>query len=217
MRHRRSHLIARLALSLGATLSLLIIMSSAALAQQAPGNGPGLAGPPPGATPKEQSQDRQSREFRLRNVEREAASAQINQQRLKAAIDIVKQDFKRIQVVRNEMVDDLVAQKPLDYKLTAERAGEINKRAQRLKSFLMQPVTEEQEKELKHEIEYRHDEMKDALVKLCNKIYKFTENPILKTPDVVDVEQSGKAGLDLLSIIELSGNIKRSVEKLGQE
>lgn len=216
MKHSRSHLIIRVSWRLGAILSLLIIMASAAFAQQAPGNGPGLAGPPPGATPKEQSQDRQNREFRLRNVERDAAKAQINQQRLKAAIEIVKQDFKRIQIVRNELVDDLVAQKPLDYKLIAERTGEINKRAHRLKTFMMQPVPEEQEKELKHEIDYKHEEIKDALVKLCNTIYKFTENPILKTPDVVDVEQSGKAGLALLSIIELSENIKRSVEKLGK-
>ncbi|HEX8492532.1 MAG TPA: hypothetical protein VF658_06795 [Pyrinomonadaceae bacterium] len=213
MKHHRSRLISRISLSLGAILSLLIFMASAALAQQPPGQ----IGPPPGATPKEQSQDRQSREFRLRNVERDASKAQVNQQRLKAAIDIVKQDFKRIQIVRNEMVDDLVAQKPLDYKLIAERAGEINKRAHRLKTFMMQPISEEQEKELKHEIDYKHEEIKAALIKLCNTIYKFTENPILKTPDVVDVEQSGKAGRDLLSIIELSDNIKRSVEKLGQE
>lgn len=216
MKHPHSRLITRISLSLGVILSSLI-MVSAAFAQQAPGSGPGLAGPPPGATPKEESQDRQNREFRLRNVERDAAKAQVNQQRLKAAIDIVKQDFKRIQLVRNDMVDDLVAQKPLDYKLIAERAGEINKRAHRLKTFLMQPVPEEQEKELKHEIDYKHEEMKGALIKLCNTIYKFTENPILKTPDVVDVEQSGKAGRDLLDIIDLSANIKRSVEKLGRE
>ncbi|HYO92278.1 MAG TPA: hypothetical protein VEQ40_11605 [Pyrinomonadaceae bacterium] len=213
MKHPRSHSTSSISFRLGAILSALIIMASASLAQQAPGP----VGPPPGATPKEQTQDRQNREFRLRTVERDVAKTQVNQQRLKAAIDLVKQDFKRIQIVRNEMVDDLVTQKPLDYKLIAERAGEINKRAHRLKTFLMQPVSEEQEKETKPAIEYKHEEIKGALVKLCNTIYKFTENPILKTPDVVDVEQSTKAGGDLLSIIELSDNIKRSVEKLGRQ
>lgn len=196
-------------------IPLLIIAASATLAQQPP---PQL-GPPPGATPKEQTQDRQSREWRLRNMEREATQAQVNQQRLKAAIDLVKQDFKRIQIVRNELVNDLMANKPLDYKQTAERTGEINKRAQRLKTFLMPPVSgeKEKEKEQKNEIEYKPEEMKGALVKLCNTIFSFTENPILKTPDVVDVEQSAKAGRDLLTIIELSGNLKTSAEKLGKE
>jgi hypothetical protein len=202
---------------LAAALSSLLFMSGSALAQTPPGNGPGLAGPPPGATPKERTQDMQSREWRLRNVEREAAKAQVNQQRLKAAIDLVKQDFKRLQIIRNALVSDLMAKKPLDYKLIAEQAAEINKRSHQLKTFLMPPVAEEKEKEQKNEIEYTHDELTPALVKLCNTIYNFTENPILKTPDVVDVQQSARAGRDLLLIIEFSGNIKRSVEKLGRE
>lgn len=217
MKHHRSHLITQLSWHLAAAISSLLITAGVALAQQAPGAGPGLAGPPLGATPKEETQDRQNREFRLRNAERDVARSQVSQQRLKAAIELVRQDFKRIQIIRNEMVDNLVAKKPLDYRLIAEQTGEINKRAHRLKTFLMQPVPEEKEKEQKNEIEYKHDEMKPALVKLCNTIFNFTENPILKTPDIVDVQQSAKAGRDLLTVIELSGNIKRSAEKLGKE
>jgi hypothetical protein len=105
--------------------------------------------------------------------------------------------------------------------LIAERTGEINKRAHRLKTFLMPPVPEKQEKEGEKEkestIELKPDEIKGALIKLCNTIYNFTENPILKTPNVVDVEQSARAGQDLLTVIELSGNIKASAEKLSKE
>lgn len=204
----------RMVYRLAVALSLFIITASAAFAQGPP---PEL-GPPPGATPKERTQDMQTREWRLRNAERDVAQAQINQQRLKAAIDLVKQDFKRIQVVRNDLVNDLMANKPLDYKQTAERTGEINKRAQRLKTFLMPPVSDgkEKEKEQKNEIEYKPEEMKGALIKLCNTIYNFTENPVLKTPDVVDVQESARAGRDLLIIIELSNNLKSSAEKLGK-
>jgi hypothetical protein len=188
-------------------------MASAAIAQQVP---PG-AGPPPGATPKERTQDIQSREWRLRNGERDAAQVQVNQQRVQAAIELVKQDFKRIQIIRNKMVDNLVADKPPDYKLIAQQTEEINRRAHQLRTFLMPPAAGENEKEQKTEVEYKPAEMKGALVKLCNTIFNFTENPVLKTPDVVDVQQSTRAGRDLLSIIELSGNIKRSAEKLGKE
>ena len=196
-------------------LSLFIITASATLAQQPP---PQL-GPPPGATPKERSQAEQSREWRLRNMERDAAKAQVNQQPVQAAIGLVKQDFKRLQVVRNDIVSDLMANKPLDYKQIAERTGEINKRAHRLKTFLMAPVPEEQEKEKeeKSAIAYKPEEMKGTLIKLCNTIFNFTENPVLKTPDVVDMQQSARAGRDLLTIIELSGNLKASAEKLGKE
>lgn len=158
----------------------------------------------------------QSRELGLRNNERAANQAQVNQQRLQAAIELVKQDFKRIQIIRNKMVDNLVANKPLDYKLISEQAEEINKRSHQLKSFLMPPAPDEKVKEQKTEVEYSAKEMKGALIKLCNTIFNFTENPVLKTPDVVDVQQSAKAGRDLLSIIELSGNIKRSAEKLNK-
>jgi hypothetical protein len=152
-------------------------------------------------------------------MERDATQAQVNQQRLQAAIELVKQDFKRIQVVRNELVGDLMANKPSNYKLIAERTAEINKRAHRLKTFLMPPVSEEQEKEKeeKSAIEYKPEEIKGALVKLCNTIFNFTENPVLKTPDVIDVQQSARAGRDLLTIIELSGNLKASAEKMGKE
>lgn len=213
MKHQHSHLIATISWRLVASLCSLIILASAALAQQAP---PGV-GPPPGATPKERSQDIQNREWRLRNGERDAAQAQVNQQRVQAAIELVKQDFKRIQIIRNKMVDSLLANKPLDYRLISEQTEEINKRASQLKTFLMPPVPEEKDKEQKTEVEYKSAEMKGALIKLCNTIFNFTENPVLKTPDVVDVQQSAKAGRDLLLIIELSGDIKRSAEKLGKE
>jgi hypothetical protein len=159
----------------------------------------------------------QNREWRLRNGERDAAQAQVNQQRVQAAIELVRQDFKRIQIIRNKMVDILLANKPLDYRLISEQTEEINKRAGQLKTFLMPPVPDEKDKEQKMEVEYKSAEMKGALIKLCNTIFNFTENPVLKTPDVVDVQQSAKAGRDLLLIIELSGDIRRSAEKLGKE
>jgi hypothetical protein len=213
MKSQRSHLISKISWRLAAVICSLIVVASAAIAQQAP---PGV-GPPPGATPKERTQDMQSREWRLRNGERDAVQSQVNQQRLQAAIELVKQDFKRIQIIRNKMVDSLLANKPLDYKLISEQTEEINKRAHQLKTFLMAPVPDEKEKEQKTEVEYKPQEMKGALIKLCNTIFNFTENPVLKTPDVVDVQQSTKAGRDLLIIIGLSDDIKRSAEKLGKE
>jgi hypothetical protein len=195
---------------LAVTVSSLILMASTALAQQ----------PTPGTNPSDvrlEQRERQNREMQLRSAGgMGVAATAIDQQRLNAAIEQVKQDFKRIQVIRNEMVDSLLANKPLNYKHLSEQTGEINKRASRLKTFLMQPTPEDKDKEQKNRAEFTNSEMKGALVKLCNLIVSFTENPILKTPGTVDVQQSAKAGRDLLSIIEISSTLKKSAEKLNQ-
>jgi hypothetical protein len=188
----------------------LILMASTALAQQ----------PTPGTNPSDvrlEQRERQNREMQLRSAGgMGVAATELNQQRLNAAIEQVKQDFRRIQVIRNELVDYLLAKKPLDYKYISEQTGEINKRTTRLKTFLMQPIPEEKEKGQKNQAELNNEEMKGALVKLCNLIYSFTENPVLKAPGTVDVQQSAKAGRDLLSIIEISSSIKKSAERLSK-
>jgi hypothetical protein len=110
----------------------------------------------------------------------------------------------------------ILAEKPFDYKLISDKAREINKRADRLKAFLIPVDPDDKEKNQKNQGEFDNDEMKGALIQLCNQIESFVDNPVLKTPDTVDVEQSTKAGGDLLSIIELSGTIKRSAERLNK-
>jgi hypothetical protein len=192
----------------------LIVMASAVTAQQGP---PAGAGMPETVNPKSDVRDIQNREFRLRNMEAQATSQSVDPKRLEAAIDLVKQDFKRIQLIRNELVDNLMAKKPLDFKLITEQAGEINTRAGRLKLYLLPPVpVDEKEKVQKLNFEFDSKETQGALVRLCNLIYSFTQNPILKNPGMIDVQQSTRAGGDLLSIIDLSDTIKRSAEKLAK-
>jgi hypothetical protein len=199
---------------LAVALFWLIIMAGAGAAQQGP---PAGAGRPENVNPKTDVRDIQNREFRLRNMEAQATSTSVDPKRLEAAIDLVKQDFKRIQLIRNDMVDNLVAKKPLDFKLITEQAGEINKRAGRLKLYLLPPVpVDDKEKIEKLNFEFDARETQGALVRLCNLIYSFTQNPILKNPGMIDVQQSTRAGGDLLSIIDLSDTIRRSAEKLAR-
>jgi hypothetical protein len=200
------------ALRLAAVASLILIAAIAASAQ----------GPPPGAdapglrNPKGEEDARTNREAKLRSGEVGASAEQLNKQRLLAGIEQTKQDFKRIQLVRNDMVDDIVAKKPFDFKQISERAEEVNKRAVRLKSYLMPPTPEGEKKPEEKEVFYAEEEMKGALVKLCNNIYSFTGNEMFKNPGTLDADKSMKAGADLLNIIELSGNIKRSADKLSK-
>jgi hypothetical protein len=195
---------------LAAAVSLLAAVTSAAASLQ----GPGGAGPPPEPDLKREMRERQYSEARLRGSGVEADVARLDEQRIRVGVEQTKSDFKRIQLIRNEMVDALLAQKPLDYKLVSNQAEEINKRAGRLKSYLMQPVPDDKKKEPKSQDEFTERQMKEELVKLCNLIYSFTQNPVLKNLNTTDVQQSARAGGDLLSIIEISSRIQKSAEKL---
>ena len=209
MRNRRSRLCRPAGCCLAAAISLLIVMQDTALARQ--------QGRPPGSIDlKREQREREHREAMLRKTEMGAALDKAEKRRIEAAIKQVKEDYKRIQIVRNEMVRNLIADRPLDYRLISDETGEINERAVRLKAYLMPPVPEDKEKNTRSQVEFNDEEMKGALVELCNLIAGFIDNPVLKNPDTIDVEQSTRAGRDLFSIIELSGNIKRSCEKLNK-
>ena len=198
--------------------ALLLLAASAVASAQGP---PAGAGAPGRVNPKDETQGRTNREARLRSAELEAASVQVNQKQLAAAIEQTKNDFKRIQLVRNDLVDLLVSKQPFEYKQLAEQAEEINKRAHRLKSFLMKPPPEATQAAVEKKTEaappvYDEAGMRAALVKLCNTIHSFTGNPMFKNPDVVDATQPAKAGGELLTIIDLSESVKLNAERMAK-
>jgi hypothetical protein len=201
-----------------AVVMLLLAAASAAQAQVGPPPGMGA----PGVTnPKAAADAQMRREAALRGAGMRPPAVQLNPQQLAAAIGQTKNDFKRIQLLRNEMVERLVAKQPLDYRQLTTQSEEINKRANRLKSFLMKPASEdaqkgEAKKSEKSPVEYDEAGMKSALVKLCNTIYSFTGNPMFTNLAVVGADEPAKAGGELVTIIELSENIKRNAERLAK-
>src|ERR1700730_3899214 len=100
-------------------------------------------GPPPGAgmpannNPRIEDRGRQVHEDRLRSAEMDAAVESENQKRIQAAIVHLKEDFTRIQVLRNDIARNLVARKPLAYDLIAEQTAEINRRTSELNTFML--------------------------------------------------------------------------------
>lgn len=195
----------------------ILLAAVAASAQGAPGG----VGAPSVVNPKSDTDARTNREAMLRSAEIPASVRQMSQQQLAAVIEQTKNDFKRIQLVRNDLVDVLVSKRPFDYKQLAGQAEEINKRAHRLKSFLMKPTTEAEKAAAEKRPaaappEYDEASMRSALVKLCNTIHSFTGNPMFKNPEVVDAQQPAKAGGELLSIIELSESVKLNAERMAK-
>ena len=190
-------------------LLVQIVMVEILLAQQN-----GLPGPPSIKDPKSQTRDRQDREATLRSAELGTAVSKIDQKRMDATLDQMKQDFRRIQIVRNEMVRNLLANKPFDYKLISDEVAEINTRADRLKNSLMPSVSTEKVKVDKAQEELSPEELKNALIKLCNSIDSFVESPVLKNPATTDVKELSSASADLLKVIELSGRIRKTALRL---
>jgi hypothetical protein len=145
-----------------------------------------------------------------------AAVEKTDQKRIQATIEQIKEDFRRLQIIRNEMVHSLLAGNPLDYKVISGKVEETNKRAARLRTYLAPTTTAAREEKEKKPVEFNSVEVKGALVRLCNLIISFVENPAIKNPGANDAQQSTKAASDLLNIIDLSDEIKRTADKLSQ-
>jgi hypothetical protein len=143
------------------------------------------------------------------------ATAKANyEKQIQAAIEHMREDFTRIQIVRNDIAHNLVSRKPLDYDLISQQTAEINKRANRLNLYMRAHAPDE--KEENNPSELKSEEMIGALVKLCKLIDGFTENPALKNAASVEVKEIGKAKEDkaladkeLLAIIKLSEAIQK--------
>jgi len=185
----------------------------------AQGGPPPGAGPPSSINPKGDDMIRQNNEARLRRPEIEASAESKNQKQIQEAITNIRQDFTRIQVLRNDIARNLVAHKPLDHSLITEQTAEINRRAQRLKVYMLSKAPEN--KEQVDPSDLKSEEMIDALVKLCKLIDSFTENPALKDAATISAKEGdnakkekAKADGDLLAIIELSDSIHKKSDSL---
>jgi len=192
------------------------LMADAAHAQQSMPAGP----PAPGnRDPFGEARERRQREAQLRSAEMVGTAKTTDRRASEAAAGQLREDFRNIQILRNKLVRHLQSNKPLDYKFIADEAGEVNKRAGRLKTHLLRAAPDdektEREKKKRH-VELGDGQISDALVTMCERIDSFTESPIFKVPDVIDLKQSDKAGRDLRDIIRLSRDIRRAAERLNK-
>ena len=160
--------------------------------------------------------ERQQREAQLRSAEMMGPARKGDTRDFEAGAKQMRDDFKAIQVMRNNVARHLLSEKPLDYKFIAAETEAINKRANRLQAHLTRESVETEKKEESKVLELSDNQMKGALVAMCKRIDSFIENPVFKLPDVVDAPQSAKAGSDLKDIILLSGGIVKLAEKLNK-
>jgi len=126
----------------------------------------------------------------------------------------MREDFRRIQILRNAVVRHLQSGGPLDYKFIARETEEINKRAGRLKTHLVREVPGGENKWPEKPADLDGARLTEALVRMCHRIDSFTENPLFKIPEVIDVKDAERAGRDLRDILRLSEAAGKAAERL---
>jgi hypothetical protein len=133
---------------------------------------------------------------------------------LKALVNQMKDDFRRLQIVNNNMMRDVAESEVLDYKNVLGATDEINKCARRLQNLLSAPDSEDKKKGENKQNEFDPKQVRSALFRLDDLIMSFVTSPLFK--NLVDTENADKARHDLTGIIDLSGVIKKNAEKLSK-
>ena len=197
------------ALMLRATAAVVL---SAALAPLVQGqrSGRGTSSPPP--TREASAMNELEREMNERSLEERHSSRR--ERRLSYAQ--LSEDFKRIQLVNNDLVAAASPGSALDFKFVARSAAEIKKLAGRLRDNLVLPEPEKGSKRFQAEVEPEAGRLKSSLLVLGKLVAGFAHNPVFKEPDVVDTQLSAKARLDLEEIIALSEQVRKSSERLSK-
>jgi len=148
--------------------------------------------------------DLQTREWALAHIPDE-----VNKHFKKEQVSVfaqIREDFTRLQLINNEMMQTVFVKGNVDRKLIAATTAEINKRAVRLNANLVLPAIDDKLKNQK--LEQSDTRPEAALLVLDRHIMSFVSNPLFKQPNVVDAQNALKARNDLNLIIRLSEQLK---------
>jgi hypothetical protein len=186
------------------TAALLILSATAATAQ--------TVGTPGGITsgnPKDRSIEEKLRSDEIERVKRDAEKLAT---RPDPEFPRIKEDFERIQIINNNVLQAQASGGALDYARISEAASEIKKRAARLKTKLFTSDSGKSPKEKETEADGARD-LKSLLAELDGAISGFVTNPMFKRLRVVDAQHSAKARRDLERVIKLSARVRREADK----
>jgi hypothetical protein len=163
---------------------------------------------------------------RDRNIlERETQLTMIEKDRQRAvkrdpqlAFAQIKEDFRRLQVLNNDVLRAVSSAREPNYKSISDSAKEIKKRAARLKLNLVFPEAEAERERGPERLIQAPDtsDLKPSVAALDTLIFSFVTNPVFKETGVVDARLGVKARSDLEAIIELSEKVRKNAEKMSK-
>jgi hypothetical protein len=179
-----------------------------------------VGGPPPidrhTNAARTRMEDESRREWQLRNFGKEPGAPK-DRREVEAIVAQTEEDFNRILTLHNEIARAIAGSNDLNYHFVSTATAEIKKRASRVQSNLALGVSEQEAEYAKKKDTIKDAQLKDSLIRLCKEIRSFVTNPTIADPSTVDAQQLTKARLNLESLIQLSGQIKKDADRLEKQ
>lgn len=160
--------------------------------------------------------DMMERQRALRNLENVKRKLSKRPPEPRLAYQQIKEDFEQLQLANYHLSGTGASTPAHDYGQIKKNAAEVRKRASRLKTNLSLPEPDRDEKLQKSREVSATEELKPAIDALDALVKRFVWNPVFQHPNVLDVENSVKARLDLEAIIKLSEQIQKRAEALSK-
>jgi hypothetical protein len=195
-----------------ASLTLFVLAlgsESVATAQTRP---PVETGPDAAIRADREMRDRQTNITLLEHGKDEGISRQ-------AAAKQMNEDFDRVQTVGFGLLTLFSSANLPDYQRIAADAAEVRMRANRIKNYLVLPPTAKEQKGQNALSDAEKDQLKSSLPALKDLIKSFVANPVFRQSSgtqQVDYRELAKARRDLDDIIDLSGRIRKTAEKMSK-
>ena len=128
----------------------------------------------------------------------------------------INEDFQQIQMIHNEIVRLLKADKDLDYERLSDLTGDMKKRGVRLRENLALPEPDQSVSPPTHGESVDDALVRSSIAELHELVVNFVASPIFKNLGVVDAKEINSARVNLDNIITMSDQIKRDAKSLSK-
>ena len=191
------------------SLTVICVAEVGTAQRRGPAGGTGS----PGIRDRNRTMDEYDRTLNRMRNDAKARAANARRRSLFPQID---EDFKRIQVIHNEIVRMYQPGKTLDYDRLAELTDDMKKRSARLRDSLALSEPEKTETKPAHTESIDENHLRKNIVALHDLVVSFVANPIFRNLGVVDATMVDAASENLNSLIDVSDEIKREAKILGK-
>lgn len=163
-----------------------------------------------------QRAEMESRQRALRTLSDDLKKRRQKEPDTRPSYQQVAEDFEQLQLRNYNLSGAAEPAAALDYARIGEDAAEVRRRAARLKSTLALPAAKKDGKQERVEASPTPEGLRAAISSLDALVKSFVWNPVFQKPDVLDAENSARAGRELEEILGLSEQVRAAAEALGK-
>lgn len=178
-----------------------------------------IAPPPPVPVTETEIRDDsiKMRSAQLERIKRDAKKPLLRESAKEREIRFgkVKKDFENIQKLQDKIIRTYTTGKEINYARIVRLAADLNKDALRLHKNLFgaAAAADKKTKEKERRSAGRQEDVRSLIIDLDEAIGKFVGSPIFNNLKVVDLEESKKARLKLIRVIDLSRGLSAAADE----